>query len=689
MLFADNVLGFFCMKNSICKTSFFFAGCAVLAAAAVFMPTTRARAATDELRYDIGTPTLADIWVDPVNGNDNHSGADRSQAMKTVDAAWRSIPQGTTLTGHGYRLQLVRGTYPADGLPNYWESRYGTAAAPIILQAADGNGTATLAGNVNVFDTRYLYFIGVNIIPSPANDAFHCEKCNHVLLRNMTLSSGNRTGQETIKVNQSQYMYIEDNDIADAWDNDIDFVAVQYGHIVGNKIHNAGDWCMYTKGGSADLRIEGNEIYNCDIGGYVAGQGTGFEYMVSPWLHYEAYNIKFVNNVIHDTVVAGMGVNGGYDILLAHNTLYRVGSRDHLFEANLGRRGCDGDAAKCSANNAAGGWGNAGSEEQYIPNKHVFVYNNLFYNPDGYVSPYTFQISRPTTPPSGTNLSGQTKADDDLQIKGNLIWNGSNDIGLGDDTGCLPTNPTCNETQLRSDNSINAVKPQLVNPAGADFRLADASNVLTVTTYAIPDFGWSDAPTRPAAPAGTLSNAVTQDRAGVTRTTRVAGAYTSGASSVLPPTPTPSPTPAPTPSPTPTPTPSPTPAPSPTPTPIPLSKINLVGSWDRLTVYCPKNTAYRCTAYGRFRIRNTGTKTAPSTRLAIYASLNGRFDASAKLIREYYVYPIGAGYARTVTFSLTLPTNFRHGAYLISFADSRRTVSENNERDNLAVKRLP
>ena len=26
-----------------------------------------------------------------------------------------------------------------------------------------------------------------------------------------------------------------------------------------------------------------------------------FEYMTSPWLHYEAYDIKFVNNVIHDT----------------------------------------------------------------------------------------------------------------------------------------------------------------------------------------------------------------------------------------------------------------------------------------------------------------------------------------------------------------------------------------------------
>ena len=108
-----------------------------------------------------------------------------------------------------------------------------------------------------------------------------------------------------------------------------------------------------------------------------------------------------------------------------------------------------------------------------------------------------------------------------------------------------------------------------------------------------------------------------------------------------------------------------------------------------MSLYCPKNTAYRCTVYGRFRIRNTGTAAARSSRLALYVSADGQFGAGAKLLREYYIPPIAAKYARTVTFSLTLPVNFRHGAYLIGFADSRRVVNESNESDNLAIKRLP
>jgi hypothetical protein len=42
-----------------------------------------------------------------------------------------------------------------------------------------------------------------------------------------------------------------------------------------------------------------------------------------PWLEYEGYGMKLTNNVIYDVWGAGLGVNGGYSILMAHNTLYR------------------------------------------------------------------------------------------------------------------------------------------------------------------------------------------------------------------------------------------------------------------------------------------------------------------------------------------------------------------------------
>ena len=45
--------------------------------------------------------------------------------------------------------------------------------------------------------------------------------------------------------------------------------------------------------------------------------------MVPPWTHYEAYDIKFTNNVLHDVDGAAFGVWGGFNILMAHNTAYR------------------------------------------------------------------------------------------------------------------------------------------------------------------------------------------------------------------------------------------------------------------------------------------------------------------------------------------------------------------------------
>ncbi|MDL1896072.1 right-handed parallel beta-helix repeat-containing protein [Anaerolineae bacterium CFX7] len=469
--------------------------------------------------YDIGTPVLSDLWVNPVSGNDNNSGATRAQALRTINAAWNRIPRGTTLNTTGYRILLVAGDYAASNFPAYWEERYGAFNFPILLQAADAPRSARLHGNINMYDTRYFYLLDVTIVN--AGDAFHCELCNHILIRNSALDGGARQAQETVKVNQSQHIYIEDSDIAGAWDNAIDFVAVQYGAITRNRIHNADDWCAYAKGGSAYLRVEGNEIYDCGTGGFTLGQGTGLEFMTNPWLHYEAYDLKFVNNLVHDIEGACFGVNGAYNALLAYNTCYRVGARSHVIEVVFGSHACDGDTARCNANRAAGGWGNASQTEQPIPDRNVLIYNNLIYNPPGTASQWQhFAIYGPRTPSAGTNIPSPARTDTNLQIRGNLIWNGDSNMPLGIEDpseGCQPANPTCNETQLRADNAINTVEPQLVNPAGGNFHPTTGSNILGVTTFALPDFSWSDAPAPPSVPVGVLSNAVPIDRDGGAR----------------------------------------------------------------------------------------------------------------------------------------------------------------------------
>ncbi|MFN2428094.1 MAG: DUF4215 domain-containing protein [Candidatus Binatia bacterium] len=476
----------------------------------------------DPRYYDRGTPVLEDIWVDPVAGNNANSGATRMAAVRTLTEAWGRVPMSTTLAVTGYRIRLVAGTYPALDVPNYFESRWGTFANPVVIESADGPGAALLP-SLNIFDCRYLYLDGLHV-SAGGGDVLHCEQCDHFLVHEVTVrgtAAAAMAVQETIKINQSQNVYIEDSDVSGGWDNAIDYVGVQYGHLQGNVIHDAGDWCLYTKGGSAYLRIEGNELYDCGNGGYTAGQGTGFEFMTSPWLHYEAYDIRFVNNVIHDTDGAGMGVNGGYNILLAYNTMLRTGSISHILELVFGLRGCDGNTAACNARLSAGGWGTAGGGEEPIPNRNVFVYQNVWYNPAPFSSQWQhFAIHGPRTASPSSNIPSPAPTDTNAQIRGNVIWNGpvSHPLGIEDtDQGCQPANPTCNAAQITADNEINTVEPQFVNVGGGDLRPLTGGNLYSAPTYALPSFPGGDLPATPVVPPGDLANSVTRDFDGAPR----------------------------------------------------------------------------------------------------------------------------------------------------------------------------
>lgn len=416
-----------------------------------------------------GAPAFNQIWVDPVAGNDGNSGGSRALAVRTLSEAWGRVPINVNLST-GFQINLTAGTYAESVVPNYWESRHGTKSAPIVLKAIDGDGTARLP-NMNVYDCRHLYLLGLDI-SSGGGDVLHLDSCSHVLLRGTTIRgvgdiASYAVPQETLKVNQSQYIYVEHCDISGAWDNAVDFVAVQYGHVVGSRIHRSGDWAMYAKGGSASLTVAGNEFYDAGTGGFTAGQGTGFEFMVAPWLQYEAYDITFTDNVVHDTQGAGFGVNGGFNILMARNTLYRVGSRSHVIEVGFGSRSCDGNQAACRSYLAQGGWGTAvvGGDEP-IPNRNVFIFDNVVYNPDGYVSQWQqFAVAMPRTPSVGSNIPSPARADTNLQIRGNWIWNGPADHPLGIEQAALAAD-------VLAGNAINTVRPVLVDPAHGNYSLA-------------------------------------------------------------------------------------------------------------------------------------------------------------------------------------------------------------------------
>jgi hypothetical protein len=493
--------------------------------------------------YDIGSPSLVDYYVDPVNGSNFNNGTTPNAPWKTVQKAWNSIASERELST-GYRINLLDGTYDSDNLPNYWELKKGSAKHPIILRAAPGQTNVRLTRDINMANVSYFYLININITPAGGGDTFHCEKCDHLLIRGCVLNGGSTTNgaHETVKINQSQYVYIENNNISYADDNNIDFVGVQYGHIIGNTIHEAVDWCTYVKGGSAYIRVEGNTIYNCGTGGFTAGQGSGFQFMTSPWLHYEAYDIKFINNVIHDTTGAAFGTNGGYNILLAHNTAYTVGQRSHMVEVVFGERTCDGERqgqsnSTCSHYYNAGGWGPGAVDTtpEPIGNRNVYVLNNLLVNPTSSTAPQHFAIYGPRTPSGTNNIPSPQQSDNNLSIKGNIIWNGtkSTPIGIEDsDQGCQSTNNSCTATKIITDNTINSFNPAFRDSSSADFRPSSIHSFPLPTT--LTSFPGGDRPLSPASPSGELSNEFNRDLSGVINNSRTVGAYQSPDSDLTP-----------------------------------------------------------------------------------------------------------------------------------------------------------
>ena len=513
----------------------------------LFLLTSKAHTQSlDESAFEIGNINVTDYYVDPAAGNDDNSGTSSSNPKRTVTDIWNSIPSSSNLS-QGYRINLLPGNYGTNHLPNYWELKKGTATAPIIIQAANGYGTVNFTRDINMAGVSYFYLIGVDIknkLDDGFGDAFHCEQCDHILLRTNSFNgapSGRNAGggvaHETIKFNQSQYVYIENNNIQGADDNAIDWVSVQYGHIIGNRIHDSQGWCTYVKGGSSYILIEANIAYNCGEGGITAGQGTGLEFMDSPWLRFEANYVKIVNNIIYNIDGAALGVNGGYGILIAHNTAYKVGNRSHLLEVVFGERSCDGSSSACTQRVNAGAWGPTaiGSDNaQPIGNQDIIIFNNVLYNPSGSASgSQHFAIYGPRTP-SAAGIPSPQKTDSGLLIKGNVVWNGTNSMPIGveeGDQGCQSGNPTCTLSQLSADNTINSSEPDFISANTEDFR-PQASGILAgISSLSIPNIPTLDSGLNPI-PEGNTSNVMVREFSGVAVTSRPPGAIAGASSSI-------------------------------------------------------------------------------------------------------------------------------------------------------------
>jgi len=222
---------------------------------------------------------------------------------------------------------------------------------------------------------------------------------------------------------------------------------------------------------------------------------------------------------------------------------------------NLAARGCYRDPDVCHQRLDSGAWGTAyfydipdtsradsiklDSSRASIPNKNIFIYNNIFINTsDSATASSHFSIAGPFAAHAfNASCPKPAYADDELAIRGNIIWNGKPNkaIGITSSSGCPASNATCNQKQLERDNLINAAEPEFVNAAAGNFHPKPGSVVYTLAkSFAVPDFSWAGLPPSPVEPAGNISNNVPVDRDSIRRNPSypICGAFVISTSSV-------------------------------------------------------------------------------------------------------------------------------------------------------------
>ena len=69
-------------------------------------------------RFEIGSPSLQSIWVDPDRGDDRASGRNAGEALRTIVEAWNRIPAGAARANAGYDIRLLPGEYAEAAIPH-------------------------------------------------------------------------------------------------------------------------------------------------------------------------------------------------------------------------------------------------------------------------------------------------------------------------------------------------------------------------------------------------------------------------------------------------------------------------------------------------------------------------------------------------------------------------------------------
>ncbi|UCC67280.1 MAG: right-handed parallel beta-helix repeat-containing protein, partial [Armatimonadota bacterium] len=171
----------------------------------------------------------------------------------TIDLPFATVTKGTSVAVAGDTINVRAGDYAEDRLDFYSD---GNPDAYITLQSYDGDRAAHITDGVYVHGRKYIKIIGMEI--SGGTNVLHIDpgdpktlvpRSEYIYVQRCYVHDPSGSG-DVIKVNQSDYVFIEDCEVANATgDEAVDFVWVNYSEVRRCYIHDYEGCGFFTKGG--------------------------------------------------------------------------------------------------------------------------------------------------------------------------------------------------------------------------------------------------------------------------------------------------------------------------------------------------------------------------------------------------------------------------------------------------------
>jgi hypothetical protein len=271
--------------------------------------------------FDVGVAYARTLHVS-TGGSDGGDGSEGSP-FATIDRALSAATPGTRILVHAGTY----GPFDADGVS-------GEAGSPIAI-VADGAVTLEARGAgavISMSDPEYVVIEGFTLADAQIHGmniddgGSYDSPAHHFVLRNITIpSAGTGGNNDCIKLSGVDDFWVLDSDVAQCNRGEIiDMVGCHRGVIAGNHFHDTVQSGVQTKGGSADVLIQGNLFEDIPSRAVNAGGGTGAPYYRPADATAEALRIRVIGNVF-----ARVGAEGGAAVayiacdacVAAHNTI--------------------------------------------------------------------------------------------------------------------------------------------------------------------------------------------------------------------------------------------------------------------------------------------------------------------------------------------------------------------------------